>query len=86
VPVEEIVGMNRSQMYPLEDRERNKRIFQKNVGMDRVVTSEDIFILHLDRRKIPVEIISNILVVDNNKEICESLNVIPRIKLTGYHI
>ena len=59
VPVEKIVGMNRSQMYPPEDIERYDKIFQKSVKTNGVITTEDIFIQHRDGRKIPVEISSN---------------------------
>ncbi len=67
LPVEEIVGMNRSQMYPPEDIEHNKKIFQKNVGICHAVTSEDIFVLCNDGRKIPVEISSNVFVLNGRK-------------------
>jgi len=71
VPVEEIVGMHRSQIYPQEDIESNEKIFQKNVGMGCVVTSEDIFVLHKDGRKIPVEISVNVFELDDRKVIQE---------------
>ncbi len=67
VPVEKIVGMNRSQMYPPEDIKRYDKIFKKYAKIKGSTTTEDIFIQHKDGRKIPVEISSNIFELDGRK-------------------
>ncbi|MBC8548568.1 MAG: PAS domain S-box protein, partial [Candidatus Brocadiales bacterium] len=67
VPVEKIVGMNRSQMYPPEDIERYDKIYQKYVRIKGGKTTENIFIQHKDGHKIPVEISSNVFELNDRR-------------------
>ena len=67
MPVGEIVGMNRTQMYPPEYIEDYEKIFQKYVKTNGGKTTEDIFIQHKAGNKIPVEISSNIFELNNRK-------------------
>ena len=60
IPVEEIVGMHHTQIYPPEDVDRNKKLFKKYAQMGKGITSEDIFVQHNDGRTIPVEISSRV--------------------------
>jgi PAS domain S-box-containing protein len=69
VPVEEIVGMHHTQVYPPEDVERNKDLFNKYSQVDKSITLEDIFVQQKDGRKIPVEISSSVFKLGAKKVI-----------------
>ena len=69
VPAEEIMGMHHTQVYPPEDVERNKELFNKYSQFDKSITLEDIFVQHKDGRKIPVEISSSVFKLGSKKVI-----------------
>ena len=71
VPVEEIVGMHYTQIYPPEDVERNKELFNKYSHFDKSISLEDIFVQHKDGRKIPVEISSSVCKLGDKKVILD---------------
>ncbi len=55
-PVTEIIGMHQSELYPPEDRERYQRRFRQQEYRSTPEGLHDVFVLHSDGHKIPVEI------------------------------
>ena len=59
MPIEKIIGMHQSQLHPKEEADHYRKIFLEKFQNGKEI-SEDIFIIHKDGHKIPVEISSSI--------------------------
>ncbi|MCB7130238.1 MAG: diguanylate cyclase, partial [Candidatus Brocadiales bacterium] len=63
----ELVGLYHTQLFPAEEKECNKKLFEKYFRFKHSVTSEDIFVRHRDGRNIPVEISSAVIELGDKK-------------------
>ncbi len=68
----EIVGMHQTELHPPEDREQYRKIFTEAMNTREVLGSHDIFVLHADGRKIPVEISASRTTI-GNREVVQAI-------------
>ncbi len=46
IPAYEIIGMHYTNVHPVEDVKRTKKLFERYAKIDKSITSEDIFVQH----------------------------------------
>lgn len=66
LPEREIVGMHQGQLHPKEEVERYKKIFKDHTRNGKAIAS-DLFVVHKDGRRIPVEISASVIELGGKK-------------------
>ncbi len=69
IKADEIIGMHYTNVHPVEEGKRIKKLFEKYVKINKSITSEVIFVQHKDGRKIPVEISISFFKLEGKKVI-----------------
>ncbi|MEE9605324.1 MAG: PAS domain S-box protein, partial [Candidatus Scalindua sp.] len=69
IPADEIIGMHYTNLHPVEEEKRIKKLFEKYAKFNKSITSEDIYVQHKDGRKIPVEISTSVFKLRGKKVI-----------------
>ena len=67
IPVDSIIGMHQTELHPKEESERYRNMFLEHVQKGQSFSSENLFVLHKDGHKIPVEISAGVTEVGGKK-------------------